>query len=292
MKVTLKTLTPNFKQYEVQIDGGGWKSSGERFPWKVHPGSNRLEARTVNQFGVAWPTGDRGQNMFEAPFPVYTDAKGHAKMSLQTGTVPGKLSFYVWARDSNGSLETDSINDARAEVTIDNQSTGSGDPRAIGKPLGAVAKDKNLANPGNPYALRDLLVANASANPGLGGLAFAVMRGSQMFGVLVMPQTERIEPAADGTLPGSAGSTVIPAEYVDGLLGKLYGGPTASGWNAFWPTVLGGAMPAPPPFSSFAAGSTAAATTGWSLTPQHGKVTGEGGFKALGYPYDAVPGGC
>ena len=55
MKVTLKTLTPNFKQYEVQIDGGGWKSSGESFPWKVHPGSNRLEARTVNQFGVPGP---------------------------------------------------------------------------------------------------------------------------------------------------------------------------------------------------------------------------------------------
>ncbi len=258
----------------------------------ANPQTVPVPARYCNQFGVAWPTGDRATNMFQAPFPVYTDAKGHATMSLQTGTVPGKLSFYAWARDASGSLETDSINDARAEVTIDNQSTGSGDPRAIGKPLGAVAKEKNLANPGSIYSLRDLLVANAGANPGLGGLAFAVVYGSQMYGVLAMPQTERIEPAADGTIPGSAGSTVIPAEYLDGLLGKLYGGPTASGWNAFWPTVLGGAMPAPPPFASFAAGSTDGSTTGWSLTPQNGKVTSEGGFKALGYPYAAVAGGC
>ncbi len=55
LNVTLKTLTPNFKLYEMQIDGGGWKLSGENFPWKVHPGSNRLEARTFNQFGVAGP---------------------------------------------------------------------------------------------------------------------------------------------------------------------------------------------------------------------------------------------
>ncbi len=56
LHVALKTLTPNFKRYEVQIDHGGWKSSGANFQWPVHSGSNRLEARTVNQFRVHGPT--------------------------------------------------------------------------------------------------------------------------------------------------------------------------------------------------------------------------------------------
>jgi hypothetical protein len=55
LKVALRTLTPNFREYKIQLDGGGWKSSGDSISWTVHAGSNRLEARTVNQFGVEGP---------------------------------------------------------------------------------------------------------------------------------------------------------------------------------------------------------------------------------------------
>jgi hypothetical protein len=55
INVSLKTMTPNFYRYEVQMDGSGWKSSIDHFVWRVHPGPNRLEARTVNQFGVHGP---------------------------------------------------------------------------------------------------------------------------------------------------------------------------------------------------------------------------------------------
>src|SRR5207244_7762538 len=55
IKVALKSLTPNFKSYEVQVDGAGWKTSPDSFLWKTHPGLNRIEARTVNQFGVKGP---------------------------------------------------------------------------------------------------------------------------------------------------------------------------------------------------------------------------------------------
>jgi hypothetical protein len=55
IRVALKTLTPNFKRYEVRVDGGEWKTTGEDFIWPVHMDSNRLEARTVNQFGVTGP---------------------------------------------------------------------------------------------------------------------------------------------------------------------------------------------------------------------------------------------
>jgi hypothetical protein len=54
-RVVLQTLTPNFQAYKARIDGGNWKSCGESFRWLLHPGSNRLEVRTVNQFGVEGP---------------------------------------------------------------------------------------------------------------------------------------------------------------------------------------------------------------------------------------------
>jgi len=53
--VALKTLTPNFRRYEVQIDGGGWNGTEDTFRWNTHDGDNRVEARTVNKFGVTGP---------------------------------------------------------------------------------------------------------------------------------------------------------------------------------------------------------------------------------------------
>ena len=55
LRVELSTLTPNFERFEVRIDGGGWRPSEESFRWDVHPGSNRLEARTLNRFGIEGP---------------------------------------------------------------------------------------------------------------------------------------------------------------------------------------------------------------------------------------------
>lgn len=55
LRVRLRTLTPNLKRYEVRLDGGEWKTSEAEFSWDLHPGDNRLEARTVNQFGVEGP---------------------------------------------------------------------------------------------------------------------------------------------------------------------------------------------------------------------------------------------
>jgi hypothetical protein len=55
LKVGLKTLTPNFKEYQVRFDGGEWAACGNSLAWTLHAGTNRLEARTVNFFGVAGP---------------------------------------------------------------------------------------------------------------------------------------------------------------------------------------------------------------------------------------------
>ena len=55
ISVALNTLTPNFQRFEIQLEGAGWKPSAETFAWNPHPGANRLEARTVNAFGVTGP---------------------------------------------------------------------------------------------------------------------------------------------------------------------------------------------------------------------------------------------
>lgn len=55
--VSLKTMTPNFKTFVMQLDGGGFKACGENFEWPLHAGANKLEVRAVNLFGVEGPVG-------------------------------------------------------------------------------------------------------------------------------------------------------------------------------------------------------------------------------------------
>jgi hypothetical protein len=55
LRVSIRTMTPNFKEYRVRIDGGVWKTSGDASAWTPHRGSNTFEAKTVNRFGVEGP---------------------------------------------------------------------------------------------------------------------------------------------------------------------------------------------------------------------------------------------
>ncbi len=51
--VSLVTFTPNFKSFEVQIDGGEWRESGSTFCWTLRAGAvNELQMRTVNMMHV------------------------------------------------------------------------------------------------------------------------------------------------------------------------------------------------------------------------------------------------
>jgi len=46
------TVTPNFDRYEVRLDGGEWTKCGGTYDWQLHAGANKLEAHTVNAFGM------------------------------------------------------------------------------------------------------------------------------------------------------------------------------------------------------------------------------------------------
>jgi hypothetical protein len=52
IQVALKTLTPNFKTFRVRVDGKEATDAGASLTWSLHPGLNRLEALSVNAFGV------------------------------------------------------------------------------------------------------------------------------------------------------------------------------------------------------------------------------------------------
>jgi hypothetical protein len=53
--VQIDTLTPNLARFEVRLDGGDWMERPARWVWNLRPGRNRMEARTVNRFGVTGP---------------------------------------------------------------------------------------------------------------------------------------------------------------------------------------------------------------------------------------------
>ena len=55
VRADVRTLTPNFKTFLARVDDGEWKSVGETISWTPHAGGNRLEVKTVNQFGVEGP---------------------------------------------------------------------------------------------------------------------------------------------------------------------------------------------------------------------------------------------
>jgi len=56
LRVELRSLTPNFKEFRVRFDGGQWKTSESSFTWLLRGGQNKLEAVSVNKFGVEGPT--------------------------------------------------------------------------------------------------------------------------------------------------------------------------------------------------------------------------------------------
>lgn len=55
LQVELRTLTPNFHRYEVRLNEAQWKPARATFVWALRPGQNRLQARTLNKFGVMGP---------------------------------------------------------------------------------------------------------------------------------------------------------------------------------------------------------------------------------------------
>ena len=59
LTVTLDTVTPNFDKFLISMDDGKWEAKPSSFAWKLHPGENKLQVKSVNKFGVAgvepWP---------------------------------------------------------------------------------------------------------------------------------------------------------------------------------------------------------------------------------------------
>ncbi|MBI4025706.1 MAG: hypothetical protein HY360_12050 [Verrucomicrobia bacterium] len=52
LTVALDTVTPNFDKFLVATDGGKWESRPASFAWKLRPGENKLQVKSVNRFGI------------------------------------------------------------------------------------------------------------------------------------------------------------------------------------------------------------------------------------------------
>ncbi len=53
LRIVLKTVTPNFDHFELDIDGTDTQKNQQgEFSWNLHDGENHLEVTSVNQFGV------------------------------------------------------------------------------------------------------------------------------------------------------------------------------------------------------------------------------------------------
>lgn len=55
LAVTLQTLTPNLKHFETRENQSDWRIADPAFLWRLRPGPNQLQARTLNQFGIPGP---------------------------------------------------------------------------------------------------------------------------------------------------------------------------------------------------------------------------------------------
>jgi len=56
MTVELENNMPNFMAYQVRIDERGWRRRPSQFRWRLRQGTNSIEARSVNQFGIRGPS--------------------------------------------------------------------------------------------------------------------------------------------------------------------------------------------------------------------------------------------
>jgi len=63
LSVGIKTMTPNFKEFQIRIDGGPWRETADIFTWPLQDGENTLEARAINTFGVAGPASSVALNV-------------------------------------------------------------------------------------------------------------------------------------------------------------------------------------------------------------------------------------
>jgi hypothetical protein len=98
VRVRLETFTPNFATFQIRVDAGAWRAVGDRFTWELHPGMNRLDAKSVNRFGVDGPVsttevqfqvgGNAAQNSLSSPSAAPAATGSASPQALHTDSAP------------------------------------------------------------------------------------------------------------------------------------------------------------------------------------------------------------
>ena len=233
--------------------------------------------------GRVWPAGTLSAPT-HGSVNVTTDATGTYDFTITVGTKPGTWSLDAWARNTDGTLSTDT-------------SSASDTASMTFTPLKPTELLSNFVNEFNGFAgsslvqaittdpgvitstLAQLTAAGALKGASLGGLAFAETNGTDGPAVLVYDADAPPEVSSSGAIaPGGANAKDLVLDPSEWAVGSLQ---TA---------LQAGALPELPTLSQWASGATVKA---WKLKPNSMTVSSQS-FQWLGWAYPGIttPGAC
>jgi hypothetical protein len=241
-----------------------------------------------------WPTGTL-QGPDGSYVTVTTDATGHYSLAIAVGTTPGVWRLNAWAKNTNGTLSTDT---AQAYDTQSITFNGLPGPKttpadfALEFDKAATTKAAGLEQISSmPSVMVGTLAqtnATESKETQLGALAFALVNARDGQSVLVFPadRPPEISPTGDiSNLKVDAGDLVIdPAEWTGAGL------PASVGYS-LQAALDKGALQQVPTLSEFETGQQ---VPGWKTVRGNQVTLSSTSFEYLGWGYQVVaaPGAC
>ncbi|MGP8208718.1 MAG: carboxypeptidase regulatory-like domain-containing protein [Acidimicrobiales bacterium] len=241
-----------------------------------------------------WPTGTL-QGPDGSYVTVTTDATGHYSLAIAVGTTPGVWRLNAWAKNTNGTLSTDT---AQAYDTQSITFNGLPGPKttpadfALEFDKAATTKAAGLEQISSmPSVMVGTLAqtnATESKETQLGALAFALVNARDGQSVLVFPadRPPEISPTGDiSNLKVDAGDLVIdPAEWTGAGL------PASVGYS-LQAALDKGDLQQVPTLSEFETGQK---VSGWKTVRGNQVTLSSTSFEYLGWGYQAVaaPGAC
>jgi hypothetical protein len=252
-------------------------------------------ASVCSQGSRQWPTGTMALPD-GAPVSVTTDATGHYDLQITVGTTPGRWTLEATAKNADGTLSTDvtSASDTQS-ITFTSLSKAATPPDFINE-FDLVAKSTTAVQQISPSAspmVNTLAQVTATSAGGarLGGLAYALVNGSDGQSMLVFPANKPPLVNTKGEVP-DAGLANLAAQVLDPQEWTGAGLPaTVTNAASLQSVMAGGLLAHLPTLAEF---DSAKPVQGWKLIPKNAITVFSQSFEYLGWGYPGIsqPGAC
>jgi hypothetical protein len=241
---------------------------------------------------IVWPTGTFS-DPDGYPVTVTTDATGQYAFSITVGTTPGSWQLDAWAKNSDGTLSTDTTA-ASDTQSVSFTSIGSSTPANFVSELNIAAKSTSFSKQLSGSAI-GLVTTLSQATPlstggvRFGGLAYAMVNGKDGQAMLVFPADKppvvNDQGVIDPTLTRNADDLVLaPAEWTGaGLPAKVTNAASLSS------VLQEGLLPDLPTLAAFDSG---AAAKGWKTVRGNQVTLFSQYFDYLGWAYPTSAAGA